>query len=69
MTTLNLAQVVGASMMPVATGAVAAAFTDARGDVPPDAYRAMFALIGGCLAAGLALYARGPDARPRPPAR
>ncbi|MFZ4757187.1 MAG: MFS transporter [Burkholderiaceae bacterium] len=66
MTTLNLAQVVGASVMPVATGAVAAAFADAGGGVSSVAYRAMFGLIGGCLAAGLALYALGPDARPRP---
>jgi MFS family permease len=70
MTTLNLAQVVGASVMPVATGAVAAAFAGpgpGDGAFPEPAYRAMFALIGACLAAGLALYARGPDAPPRPP--
>lgn len=68
MTTLNLAQVVGASVMPVLTGAVAAALTpDAPGaSTPEGAYRAMFAVIGACLAAGLALYSRGPDARPRP---
>lgn len=69
MTTLNLAQVIGASVMPVATGAVAAAWAGpGPGDAsfPEPAYRAMFALIGACLAAGLALYARGPDAPPRP---
>jgi MFS family permease len=68
MTTLNLAQVVGASVMPVLTGAVAATLTaDVPGAVPPEgAYRAMFGVIGACLAAGLALYARGPDAPPRP---
>lgn len=70
MTTLNLAQVVGASVMPVATGAVAAALAGpdvADGAFPEFAYRAMFALIGACLATGLAFYARGPDAPPRPP--
>lgn len=70
MTTLNLAQVVGASAMPVATGAVAAALAaDTPGDAYPEiAYRAIFALIGACLAAGLYAYSRGADARPRPPA-
>jgi predicted MFS family arabinose efflux permease len=69
MTTLNLAQVVGASVMPVATGAVAAAFAGdtVDGGYPETAYRAMFAMIGVSLGAGLLLYARGPDAPPRPP--
>ncbi|MFM1991248.1 MAG: hypothetical protein RJA99_4205 [Pseudomonadota bacterium] len=69
MTTLNLAQVIGASVMPVATGAVAAAWAGpdtVEASFPEPAYRAMFALIGACLATGLALYARGPDAPPRP---
>lgn len=72
MTTLNLAQVVGASLMPVVTGAVAA--TLAGEGVPPDggypdsAYRAIFGVIGASLAAGLLLYARGADAPPRPKA-
>ena len=67
MTTLNLAQVVGASTMPVLTGAVAAALTpDGPGSATPEAaYRAIFAVIGASLALGLALYARGPDAPPR----
>jgi MFS family permease len=70
MTTLNLAQVVGASAMPVATGAVAAALAAGTpGDAYPEiAYQAIFALIGACLAAGLYVYSRGADARPRPPA-
>ncbi len=71
MTTLNLAQVIGASAMPVMTGAVAAALTPGSAPgvpTPETAYRAMFALIGACLAIGLALYARGPDAPPRPAA-
>jgi MFS family permease len=69
MTTLNLAQVLGAAVMPMLTGAVAAALTPGTGPgapTPESAYRAMFALIGACLAVGLALYARGPDAPPRP---
>ena len=66
MTTLNLAQVLGASLMPVVTGAVAAALaTDPAGGYPEHAYRAMFAVIGASLAVGLAVYSRGPDAPPR----
>jgi len=76
MTTLNLAQVLGAGAMPLVTGAVAAALSGpgvagsvAAGDTfPPHAYRAIFAVMGALLAAGLAVYARGPDARPRPAA-
>jgi MFS family permease len=69
MTTLNLAQVLGASVMPVVTGAVAALLaTDSpEGNYPEIAYRALFALIGISLAVGLAAYSRGADAPPRPP--
>lgn len=69
LTTLNLAQVIGASAMPIATGALAAAVAGATagsGGYPDAAYRAMFALVGAALVAGLAAYARGPDAPPRP---
>lgn len=70
MTTLNLAQVIGASLMPVVTGAVAAAMAVDGADVgrgyPEAAYRAIFAVIGASLAAGLLPYARGRDAPPRP---
>lgn len=86
MTTLNLAQVVGSSAMPLATGALAAFMSGLSGvsaasgtpdpsgigtaaglgAYPEAAYRAIFALLGLCLAAGLAAYARGPDSRPRP---
>jgi predicted MFS family arabinose efflux permease len=67
MTTLNLAQVTGAALMPVATGAIAAAFVSGDGPVLPEAaYRAIFATIGASLALGLALYARSTDAPPRP---
>jgi MFS family permease len=68
MTTLNLAQVIGASLMPVITGAVAAALAgDAAGaGYPEPAYRAIFGVIGASLAAGLALYSTGADAPPRP---
>jgi MFS family permease len=68
MTTLNLAQVIGASVMPVVTGAVAAALAgDAPGAGYPElAYRAIFGVIGASLATGLAIYSRGADAPPRP---
>jgi predicted MFS family arabinose efflux permease len=72
MTTLNLAQVLGASLMPVVTGAVAAALAGdgASGATgyPDVAYRAIFGVIGASLAAGLLLYSRGADAPPRPKA-
>jgi MFS family permease len=72
MTTLNLSQVLGASLMPLVTGAVAAALAapgsdPAAGDAYPEiAYRAIFGLLALALALGLAAYARGPDAKPRP---
>jgi MFS family permease len=73
MTTLNLAQVVGASLMPMVTGAVAASLAGdggtagaAGGGYPEDAYRAIFGVIGASLAVGLAAYSRGADAPPRP---
>jgi len=70
MTTLNLAQVIGASLMPVLTGAVAAGLAgeaaNPHGGYPESAYRAIFGVIGASLAAGLLLYARGRDAPPRP---
>lgn len=66
LTTMNLAQVVGASLMPIATGALAAALGGAGPGVDDAAYRAVFALIGAALVAGLAIYATGADAPPRP---
>jgi MFS family permease len=52
-TTVNLGQVSGAVLLPVATGAIVAASA--------DGYRAAFALIALCLAGGLACYSRVPE--------
>jgi MFS family permease len=54
-TTVNLGQVSGAVLLPLATGAVVAA--------TGEGYRAAFALIALCLGAGLACYARVPEPR------
>jgi len=76
MTTLNLAQVVGASLLPLASGAIAAALSPAPsvdaagvavgGGYPEVAYRAIFGLLAFALAAGVWAYSRGADSKPRP---
>jgi hypothetical protein len=63
-TTVNLAQVVGAGSLPYVTGLVVAA-AGGEGDANPEiAYRLAFAAIGASLAAGLAVYLRARDVRP-----
>lgn len=54
-TTVNLAQVGGSALLPLLTGLVVGAIDGEAG------YRAAFATIALCLAAGLALYSRSPD--------
>jgi predicted MFS family arabinose efflux permease len=63
-TTVNLAQVAGTSLLPILTGAVMSAVEGWTGGARTLAYRAMFASIALCLLAGLAVYVRAPDARP-----
>ena len=65
MTTVNIAQVVGLTLLPVLTGPIVGAFA-APGAAPPEiAYRAAFGAIGLLLAAGLAIYAvKATDAKP-----
>ena len=65
MTTVNIAQVVGLTVLPLVTGPIVGAFP-APGAVSPEiAYRAAFGAIGLLLAAGLGLYwAKARDARP-----
>lgn len=64
-TTVNIAQVVGLTLLPVITGPIVGAFP-APGAVSPEvAYRAAFGAIGLLLAAGLAVYAvKADDAKP-----
>jgi predicted MFS family arabinose efflux permease len=66
-TTVNLAQVTGAALLPIATGAILGSFALAPGRYPAEGYRVVFAVIAAALAGGLAIYARARDAKPRPP--
>ena len=68
-TTVNIAQVVGLTALPLITGPIVGAFAaqDAvpGAALPEIAYRAAFGAIGLLLAAGLALYAaKAKDAKP-----
>ena len=56
-TTVNLAQVTGAAILPVVTGAVVERVGAGATAAPPTAYGAGFAVIAACLGAGLAVYA------------
>jgi predicted MFS family arabinose efflux permease len=55
-TAVNLLQVIGTSVLPIATGAVIGLFPVVGEARPEAAYRAAFAVIALSLAAGLALY-------------
>ena len=67
MTTLNLAQVTGASLLPILTGWIAASMIESgAGGYSEVAYRAIWAVIATGLACGLVVYSRARDARPRP---
>ncbi len=64
-TTVNIAQVVGLTVLPLMTGPIVGAFP-APGAVSPEiAYRCAFGAIAATLAAGLAVYlAKAKDAKP-----
>jgi predicted MFS family arabinose efflux permease len=57
-TTVNLAQVVGSTLLPMTTGLIVNAFAMPDGGVPEVAYRLVFAALAGAVAAGLAVYSR-----------
>ena len=63
-TTVNLSQVIGASILPYATGLVVGAAADGATRYPEHAYRLAFATIAVPLALGLACYLRARDAKP-----
>jgi MFS family permease len=64
-TTVNIAQVVGLTMLPLITGPIVGAFPAPEAVSPEAAYRAAFGAIALLLAAGLAIYAvRAKDAKP-----
>ena len=53
-TTVNLAQVLGSALLPMAMGAVVGLFPEAGGARPEAAYRAGFAVLGAALVGGIA---------------
>jgi len=59
-TTVNLAQVLGSALLPLAVGAVVGMFPEAQGVRPEAAYRAGFGVLGVALLAGLAGWVRLP---------
>ncbi len=63
-TTVNFAQVLGLSLLPLVTGPIVGAFPAEGGGAPDIAYRSAFGVIAALLAAGLAYYATSKDARP-----
>lgn len=64
-TTVNIAQVVGLTLLPLVTGPIVGAFPAASAVSPEIAYRAAFGAIALLLAAGLAVYAvKAKDAKP-----
>jgi MFS family permease len=65
-TTVNMAQVLGATILPVLSGAVVGLYPATAGIRPEIAYRMAFGSIAACLAAGLAVYLVAKDSRPRP---
>ena len=64
-TTVNMAQVVGAAFLPALTGYLVGAFVHAPGAAAPEeAYRAVFGLLAVGSALGLAAYSGSRDSRP-----
>ncbi len=64
-TTVNMAQVVGAALLPAMTGYLVASFVHSPGAAAPEAaYRAVFGLLAVGSALGLAVYSRSQDSRP-----
>ena len=68
-TTVNLAQVVGVTVMPIATGMLVGLFPQTDGVSPPAAYQVAFAAIAVSVVLGMAGYSRARDARPRDDSR
>lgn len=63
-TTVNVAQVIGAGALPYVTGLVVGASSSPGSSYPEIAYRLAFATIAAALASGLAVYLRARDVRP-----
>lgn len=65
-TTVNLAQVIGCAVLPIATGAIVNAFPGSDGGYGELGYRYAFGFIALALAGGLAIYATATDSKPIP---
>src|SRR3546814_16650484 len=65
-TTVNLAQILGCTFLPIATGLIVDIFPAGEGAVPEIAYRVVFAFIAIMLGLGLLAYLGAKDSRPRP---
>ena len=68
-TTVNLAQVLGAASLPALTGWVVGCLAGpavAGASAPEIAYRAVFATLAAASSCGLMIYLRSPDSRPTP---
>jgi MFS family permease len=64
-TSMNMAQISGATLMPVLTGWAIGLFpATATGARPEEAYRLAYLVLAACLAAGIAVYSRSKDAKP-----
>jgi predicted MFS family arabinose efflux permease len=65
-TTVNLAQVAGSALLPIATGRILGGFALVPGHYPEVGYRLVFAVIAAALGLGLLVYLRARDVKPRP---
>jgi hypothetical protein len=65
-TTVNLAQMVDVTLMPIVTGVLVGLYPQEMGVSPAAAYRLAFMVIGASVVLGLAGYTHASDARPRP---
>jgi MFS family permease len=61
----NIGQVTGSFLLPVVTGAIAGLFEQTAQGYPAIAYRWIFAFIAIALTAGVAVYSRAQDLKPR----
>lgn len=65
-TTVNMAQVFGATALPALSGILVGSFAGGAGAAAPEtAYRAVFAMLAICSFAGLMVYLRSKDSRPQ----
>lgn len=66
-TTGNMAQLIGAALLPIITGFIPSLFPHAGPGYAPLAYRCIFATLAIALAAGLAVYLTAKDSKPNNP--